>query len=240
MIKKLYGSRLFRVEYSAIAVLVFMCGVVLGDIPASKEYTNVMGMKFVRIEPGSFQMGETSVPLPDELSNPKGADTNGDFDEHPVHNVTISKAFYMGMHEVTNLQYELFDPGHNKLRQISGACKDDDSPVVQVTWYQAQSFCRWLSDKDGRSYRLPTEAEWEYTCRAGTTSPFSTGVELPAELAQHISGPVKVGQTPANPWGLHDMHGGIEEWCRDWYAPYIADDQKNPVGPAKGDFKVTR
>jgi len=240
MIKKLVGSRAFRLECSAVAVLVLTCGIVFGEMPVSKEYTNVMGMKFVRIEPGSFEMGESAAPLPDELIKPGGTDASGDYDEHPVHNVTISKAFYMGVYEVTNFQYELFDSSHNKMRERSGSYKDDDSPVVQVTWYQGKSFCRWLSDKDGYSYRLATEAEWEYACRAGTTSPFNTGDKLTAEFTERVPGPLKVGQTPANPWGLYDMHGGVEEWCEDWYGPYIAEDQKNPVGPATGDIKVTR
>ena len=101
---------------------------------SGKLFTNTMGMKFVRVEPGTFTMGQIDTPLPKEIRDGRGMFPSGDYDEKPLHKVTITKAFYVGACEVTNLQYELFDPGHNKLREQSGACKDDDSPVVQVNW----------------------------------------------------------------------------------------------------------
>jgi len=240
MIKMLCSGNPVKFVCFALAAVAFAGGKAVGDMPSGHDYTNAFGMKFVRVEPGTFQMGETAAPLSDELIKPGGTNVDGDYDEHPVHNVTMSKALYMGVYDVTNFQYELFDPGHKKLRERSGRCRDDDSPVVQVTWYDAQEFCRWLSDKDGLAYRLPTEAEWEYACRAGTTSPFSTGLTLPSEFTEHLAGSVKVGQAPANPWGLYDMHGSVEQWCSDWYGPYEAADQKDPVGRATGDIKVTR
>ena len=218
------------------------------EMPAGKQYTNSIGMKLVRIEPGTFRMGQLKTPLPVEVV-PQGLDflNVGDFDEIPVHSVTITKAFHMGIYEVTNSQYELFDPEHKKLRGKEGLSIEDDEAVVNVSWYDAQAFCRWLSDKEGLPYRLPTEAEWEYACRAGTTTNYYTGETLPKILhknARRVAGirpvPLHVGKTPPNPWGLHDTHGNVEEWCRDWYGPYQAGHRKEPVGYATGDFRVTR
>src|SRR5438270_8299863 len=140
--------------------------------------TNSIGMKFVRIEPGQFVMGTGTGP-------PRSGDQwdKRDYDEAPAHKVTISKAFYLGTTEVTNAQYEQFDPNHRKLRGKAGVSKTDDEPVTFVTWHRAVAFCEWLSRREGKPFRLPTEAEWEYACRAGTTTPFSTGDTLTAEQA---------------------------------------------------------
>ena len=103
---------------------------------------------------------------------------DGDFDERPRHRITISRPFYMAATEVTNAQYEQFDPGHRQLRGKLGFSKEDDEAVVFVTWHDAGRFCEWLSKKEGQPYRLPTEAEWEYACRAGTTTAYHTGDSL--------------------------------------------------------------
>jgi len=211
-----------------------------------KEYTNSFGMKFVRIEPGAFQMGESNT-LAHEITHHRGTQFTGDFDEHPVHKVIITKPFYMGVCEVKNFQYELFRRDHKKLRGKEGLSKDDDEAVIFVNWYEAQAFCRWLADKEGLPYRLPTEAEWEYACRAGTTTAYQTGELLPKEFhknARMLGGPVPaplhVGQTTRNRWGLYDMHGNVEEWCLDWYGPYVHGLQIDPVGYTNGDFRVLR
>jgi len=161
----------------------------------------------------------------------------------------------MGACEATNAQYEQFAPEHRELRGKLGFSKEDDEAVVFVSWDEAVAFCRWLSKDQGLPYRLPTEAEWEYACRAGTTTPYHTGDTLPEAFHKNPrpswfpdparSGdgdvvPLTVGQTPPNPWGLHDMHGNVEEWCHDWYGPYEPDDQVDPVGRAHGEFRVTR
>ena len=202
------------------------------DMPKGKEHTNSIGMKLVRIEPGEFMMGFEGTELPEELTRKPGTQAEGDYDEHPKHKVRISRPFYIGVYEVTNLQYELFDPTHIRRRQ-SG----DDEAVVNVNWYQAKAFCQWLSDKEGLPYRLPTEAQWEYACRAGTSTPYHLGRFLPEEFSKRST---SVGQTPANAWGLYDMHGGVEEWCHDWYGPYEPIKQIDPVGMVDGDFRVTR
>jgi len=225
------------------------------DMPMAKEFTNSIGMRFVRIGPGAFSMGGLQKQLPDELAGSRYM-RDGDPDEQPVHKVIISKPFYMGIYEVTNAQYERFDPTHRYLRGKLGFSIENDEAVVFVNWYEAKAFCDWLSKKEGVPYRLPTEAEWEYSCRAGTTTVFHTGNSLPDSFKKNVGTswypdpargrgrkdvvPLHVGRTMWNPWGLYDMHGNVEEWCYDWYGPYEAQDQTDPVGRVDGDFKVTR
>ncbi len=162
----------------------------------------------------------------------------------------------MAATEVTNAQYEQFDPEHRELRGKLGFSKQDDEAVVFVRWHDAVKFCEWLSKKEDKSYRLPTEAEWEHACRAGTTTAYHTGDSLPKEFHKNarISWfpdpsrsrknaepvPLTVGRTIPNPWGLFDMHGNVEEWCCDWYGPCARAAQTDPVGRVGGDFKVTR
>jgi len=225
------------------------------QMPTGKTYTNSIGMKFVRIEPGTFKMGQIKTPLPPEILPSFGSGygggyfdflANGDFDERPVHTVRISKPFYMSIFEVTNFQYELFEPEHKLLRGKNGFSEGDNEAVVFVSWYEAKAFCDWLSEKEGLPYRLPTEAEWEYACRAGTTTNFYTGDILPDEFLKRKgaeksqNGLLCVGQTPPNRWGLYDMHGNVEEWCLDWYGPYVDGFAIDPVGYADGEIRVTR
>jgi len=213
-----------------------------------ETFSNSISMKFVRIGPGTFQMGQLDRLLPPEVFI-SGLDftREGDFDERPMHPVTITKPFYMAIFEVTNFQYELFDPAHKSLRGKEGLSNDDNEAVINVSWYDAQAFCRWLSDKEGLPYRLPSEAEWEYACRAGTKTNYYTGETLPKVFhknARRTGGPTPVslvvGKTPPNPWGLYDMHGNVEEWCYDWYGPYMPGHQTDPVGYESGNFRVTR
>jgi formylglycine-generating enzyme required for sulfatase activity len=201
-------------------------------MPTEKQYNNSIGMKFVRIRPGSFMMGSAE---------------GGDFDEKPAHKVNITRPFYMAVTEVTNAQYERFDPSHKSMRGKYDLSKDSNQAVIYVSWNEAARFCRWLSEKENLSYRLPTEAEWEYACRAGTTTKYYTGDELPEIYHKHQDREafpkfvdLMVGKTPANLWGLYDMHGNVEEWCYDWYGPYVETEQTDPIGPIHWDFKVTR
>jgi len=201
-------------------------------------YTNSIGMEFVQLVPGSFMMGSSS----------------GDPDEEPVHQVTISNSFYMSVTEVTNAQYEQFDPCHSTYRaaqtyngQTVTMSSGDDEAVIYVSWEDANNFCQWLSNLEGKPYRLPTEGEWEYACRAGTTSAYCTGASLPPSYYKsqaNSSWPTDVDltvkTTGQNSWGLWDMHGNVEEWCYDWYGPYDSNNQTNPVGRASGDFRVSR
>lgn len=206
------------------------------DVPTEKEYANALGMKFVRVAPGEFMMGEGA-----ERPKTRAEFMQRDWDEVPAHKVKISKPFYIGIHEVTNAQYEQFDPKHKDLRGKNGAGKNDNDPVTFVTWQQAADFCAWLSKKDGQPYRLPTEAEWEYCCRAGTKTLYSTGDAITAKQANlGLDGPVAVGSYKPNPWGLYDMHGNVAEWCHDWYGPYVGKDAIDPVGRTDGDARVCR
>jgi formylglycine-generating enzyme required for sulfatase activity len=212
------------------------------EMPTAKVFTNSLGMKFVRIEPGIFVMGQGDTPRRDR----KEWEAR-DADEAPAHRVTITRAFYLGACEVTNAQYERFDPVHKNYRGKEGVSTGDDDPVVYVSWHEAAEFCAWLYRQEGKPYRLPTEAEWEYACRAGTTTLFHTGDTLTPEQANLGVGrdgkPLKtvpVGSYKPNAWGLYDMHGNVAEWCADWYGPYEAGDQTDPVGRADGYARVTR
>ena len=161
---KIKGQTMIRPTLATLTILTFGLTVIVAPAPAAESTVNSLGMTMVRIEPGSFLMGTGE---------------GGDFDERPVRKVTIARPFYMAATEVTNAQFERFDPGHKKLRGMRGLSIEDDEAVVFVSWLDAEQFCRWLSEKEGKPYRLPTEAEWEYACRAGTTGAYHAGDELP-------------------------------------------------------------
>jgi formylglycine-generating enzyme required for sulfatase activity len=192
---------------------------------APREHANTIGIPLVLISPGTFAMGVDSVPLPAGITKaPKGAGSDrlpgGDYDEVPVHQVTISKAFLIGATEVTIEQFRQFRPDY----------KGDPyyAPYASGTsWDDATAFCLWLSKKEGKPYRLPTEAEWEYAARAGTRTPFSSGLQPPAAEI-------------ANAWGVKNMHSGVAEWCLDWHGRYPSEPQTDPVGPANGVARVIR
>jgi formylglycine-generating enzyme required for sulfatase activity len=128
----------------------------------------------------------------------------------------------------------------------------DDHPVEAVSWSDSQAFCTRLGQAEGRAYRLPTEAEWEHACRAGTATPFHFGAALTTDQANYngVSGThgqglqrertTPVGSFPPNAWGLYDMHGNVWEWCADWYAAYPGGDCVDPVGPSDGSKRVVR
>lgn len=171
--------------------------------------TNTIGMLLIPISPGSFVMGgQTSI-------------AEGWY-EKPAHSVKITSSFYISETEVTLAQFRKFRPDFV-------AVPGSEPYVSGVSWHDAVAFCEWLSRAEGNPYRLPTEAEWEYTCRAGSTSLFWSGDARP-ELGQ------------PNPWGLKNLHGGVREWCLDWYSDYPSDggDQLDPVGPADGMARVVR
>ncbi len=153
-----------------------------GQGTTAEPITNSLGMKLVRVEPGTFTMGQDGPPLEDYLRQKRFGEMwkdfdRADFDEQPAHPVTITRPFHMGVTEVTVAQFRQFDPGF--ARNDPKSQPADDDAASGVTWDRAVAFCEWLSMKEGRPYRLPTEAEWEYACRAGTTTPFHTGATLP-------------------------------------------------------------
>jgi len=174
---------------------------------AEKEYINSIGIKMIRIAAGNFIMGSDQP----EAEN---------WDEWPAHRVTISMPFYISETEITINQFRQFRPNY------SGSMTEQPY-MTGLSWQDAMDFCAWLSEKEGISYRLPTEAEWEYAARAGTSTPFWSGEQLPPGGKK-------------NPWGLANIHSGPLEWCFDWYGPYPLSDLSDPSGPASGLTKVIR
>ena len=198
---------------SALLSILLVCGsAILANAQQLKEITNSIGMKLVLIHPGSFTMG-----------SPEGEE--GRKDNEKPHEVTIDKPFYLGAHEVTQEQYEKV-MGNNPSKS-----KGTAKPVENLSWESAISFCQKLTELPdektaGREYRLPTEAEWEYACRATSASAYCFGdsSELLDEYAwssENSKGKTQpVGQRKPNRWGLYDMHGNVLEWCMDSYADY--------------------
>lgn len=191
---------------------------------------NSIGIEMAVLPAGSFVMGS--------------AHGEGDERAHLVH---ISQPFAMAVTPITNAQYERFDPSHRALRGKMGFSQEDDEACVFVSHGEAQAFCQWLSQQEGKPYRLPTEAEWEYACRAGTDTAYAWGDTLPEGFGleqddDHRLHPCSlvVGQGQANGFGLQDMHGLVEEWVADWYAPYPEGEAIDPTGSETGDFRVTR
>jgi formylglycine-generating enzyme required for sulfatase activity len=184
--------------------------------PAKKNisyYMNSTGMEFVRVEAREFVMGSVGTRTEAIARGARGYHTPIDFlDGFPMHKVQITQPFYMGATEVTQAQFKAI------MNQNPSRFKGDDRPVDTVGWASCQQFRRALSRRDGVTYRLPTEAEWEYACRAGTTTAFYTGATITAKQATFSARQTTpVASYPANPWGLYDMTGNLLEWCQDWY-----------------------
>ncbi len=259
--------------------------------PKPGEVREFDGSEFAWIPPGTFQMG--SKLSPEETAAAYGGEKDSFENEHPQHTVTLTNGFWMGVKEVTNHEFErfiqetnyqttaekcgyayTFNPSSLKFEKTAGAnwrklgweIKADE-PVVQVSWNDAKAFCAWLSKKTGNAYRLPTEAEWEYACRAGTTTEFWWGDRIEdgqgkingSDLTAWPDGKTRdlegrfpfsdgywrmapVGSFHANPWGLYDMEGNVQEWCEDPYQNenYSPRPVKDPKGPAKGNFRIAR
>ena len=185
-------------------------------------------MKFILIPAGKFLMGSPET------------EQNRESLEGPQHEVRISQPFYMGIHEVTQAQYKALT-----VQNLSGFI-GKLNPVEFVSWEDASRFCVKLTERSGKITRLPTEAEWEYACRAGTVTGFSFG-DKDAALAlygwywpnsDNTTHPV--GQKKPNAWGLFDMHGNVAEWCSDWCESYSASPSVDPQGPSLGEVRISR
>ncbi len=277
---------------AALASLAALAGRAGAGEQAPKERVVDLGggvkMAFVLIPPGTFTMGSAEADIKAVLAKWPQTKEGWFADERPAHKVTITKGFWMGKHEVTVGQFRRFvgATAYKTDAEKSTGFKEfkfnvtedaswrnphfkqtDEHPVVFVSWNDARAFADWMNAADkakpaGASYCLPTEAEWEYACRAGTTTWYQWGddpdngkgwcnaADLTAkrtfrDLAAFnwddgFDCTAPVGSFRANAFGLHDMHGNAWEWCRDWYGPYEAGDQTDPRGPASGGARVVR
>lgn len=224
-----------------IVIAAFSCALASFSVLAAQETklaTNSIGMKLALIPSGTFMMGSPESEAERD-------------DKETQHEVTISKSFYLGTHEVTQADFaKVMQDVKNR-----SAFEGDDRPVENIEWTLAKQFCEQLSalpkeKAAGRKYRLPTEAEWEYACRAGTDTAFNFGDSLSSEQAnfngnypaggakkhKYLRQTARVGSYAPNAFGLYDMHGNVSEWCADWYDPkyYSSSPSKDPRGPSSG------
>ncbi|MBR5977471.1 MAG: formylglycine-generating enzyme family protein, partial [Verrucomicrobia bacterium] len=178
-----------------------------------------------------------------------------------LHDVTLTQGYWLGKYEITQAQYEAVT-GRNPVSDSSLFGVGDDHPVYYISWGVAANFCSQLTEKEraagrlpeGYEFTLPTEAQWEYACRAGTTTAFNNGknlteagIEQCPEMDEvgwykYNSGDKthSVGQKLPNAWGLYNMHGSVEEWCQDWAKDYPAGDATDPTGPETGTYRIVR
>jgi len=239
------GSKKKIVFMLLVTLLTMFCFVPLsmGQMVKNNEsntFTSpTIGATFVLIPAGAFMMGSP-------IYEP------GRFESETLHQVTISRAFYMQTTEVTQRQWQLV-MGTNPSKLTSCG---DNCPVEQVSWNDVQDFIRKLNMMEWTDkYRLPTEAEWEYAARAGTTTAFSTGTCLSTDQAnyqghnnplhgcpkgQYREKTVDVGSFAPNAWGLYNMHGNVWEWVQDWYGDYSSGGVTDPEGPSNGWDRVAR
>jgi RNA polymerase sigma factor (sigma-70 family) len=203
-----------------------------------KEFKNSIGMKFVWIKPGTFMMG-----------TPKDEERGEIVNDETQCKVTLTKGFYMGIYPVTQEQWQ--EIMGNNPSKFKG---EKNLPVDTVSWDDCQEFIKKLREKDKKPYRLPTEAEREFSCRAGTTTPFNFGDTISTDQANYDGDGVygkgqrgvnrnkttPVGSFPPNAWGLYDMHGNVLQWCQDWLGDYPKNDVVDPQGPEKGTLRVVR
>lgn len=208
-------------------------------------------IEFVWIEPGTFMMGSPE--------SEKSRQSN----EGPQHRVTLTQGFWMGKYEVTQAQWEslmgnnpsgqVFPPGSGLTKEqwesIRGidpaAYRGSDKPVENVSWRDTQAFIHKLNGLDKGTFRLPTEAEWEYACRAGSTTRYCFGddrydLDDFAWYGDTGATMCPVGQKLPNAWGLYDMHGNVREWCQDWWEYYSPDPITDPTGPTAGALRILR
>ena len=206
---------------------------------AGEPYVNSLGMKFVWIPPGKFVMGKVYEG------------DKGKYENNVAHPVTLSQGFYMSIFPVTNAQWDSVMQGDlDTGKRIPYATHRDfervktgaNVPVEFVSWSDCQAFLQKLTAIDERKYRLPTEAEWEYACRAGSTALYFFGDDVGQlrEYAHYAGGfdfapsyAIEVGARKPNPWGLHEMHGNVREWCQDWFGDYAKGEVTDPLGPVE-------
>ncbi|MBI4747861.1 MAG: SUMF1/EgtB/PvdO family nonheme iron enzyme [Acidobacteria bacterium] len=213
---------------------------------------------FTETLPGDIALEMIYVPGGTFLMGSPKNEPGRSSDEGPQHQVTLSP-FFLGKFQITQEQWRVVAGLPKQVRHLNpdpAYFKDPNRPVEQVSWDDAVEFCQRLSHSTGKAYRLPTEAEWEYACRAGTTTPFSCGESITTEVANFNGSGSSVlmsskgkarGETVpvgnlgmANNFGLYDMHGNVWEWCSDWFSRYTIDPVIDPKGPARGSGRVNR
>ena len=213
---------------------------IIGQVTGKEATFTLPGgatMEMVWIEPGTFTMGSPS-------SEPGRED-----DEGPQHEVTITKGFWLGKFEITQGQWQSV-MGTTPWKGQSYVQENPNNAASYISWDDAQEFIAKLNAEGSEVYRLPREAEWEYACRAGTTKRWSFGDDESqlTDYAWYRANAYDVGEEYAhevgtklpNPWGLHDMHGNVREWCQDWFGSYSSSAQTDPLGPASGSARVVR
>jgi formylglycine-generating enzyme required for sulfatase activity len=266
-----------RLSMIGCGLLVFAAALLPAQEAPRDPIQNSLNMKLVLIPAGEFMMGtdESAADLEKVFGMAVKVSIE---DEKPRHRVRITKPFYLGIHEVTVGEFRAFvkATGYRTDAEKDGLGgrgwtaqgfarqpgftwdnwwkeQTDRHPVVNVSWNDASAFCKWLSEKEGKTYRLPTEAEWEYACRAGTTTRFHSGDE-PASLAKYANfadpkgkpaGSVlttPVGSFQPNAFGLYDMHGNVWEFVADRYLPgyYAKSPVDDPPGPETGGQRAMR
>jgi formylglycine-generating enzyme required for sulfatase activity len=233
---------------SPAAVVVLATLILSGIAPATQDAGPAPEL---RIDLGQNVAIEMVLIEPGDLTMGTPADQAGlYYDQVPPHRVKITRPFYLGATHVTQAQWRAVTNKNPSYFQGS-----DRLPVENVSWLDAQEFLKKLSAADHVTYRLPTEAEWEYACRAGTKTSFNSGGKYVAKKAQQTSHDLDavgwygansqrvshpVGQKKPNAWGLYDMHGNVWEWCEDWYGTYLAGAATNPRAEATGSARVLR
>lgn len=234
------------VRASLYLLMILLTAVLLPQAgqPGEQTYRSSIGMEFVLIPAGSFMMGSPE--------SEKGRDSGG---LEKQHTVILTKPVYMQTTEVTVAQWESI-MGKKLIGWRRGA---KDHPITRVSWKDCQKFIKKLNARGEGVYRLPTEAEWEYACRAGTKTAFSWGTDIDCDKAVYgnkkksgicleyfgslkipTGSPAPVKTFAPNPWGIYDMHGNVWEWCHDKYGDYNTERVKDPIGPQKGTNRVRR
>jgi formylglycine-generating enzyme len=279
----------FKYKCLIIVFFIFICFPVKAS-QSTTEFVNSIGMRFVHIPSGTFIMGSHESPesVAINLSYGDSAGEKSWYErEQPVHSVTITRPFLLQETEVTVAQFNTFvaATGYRTQAELNGwgwgyengkwikkqgitfrnpgFDQKDGHPVTGITWNDAQAFIEWLNLKEKTTrYRLPTEAEWEYACRAGSETPFYWGNQPDGSHAnfadmhyaktfpddKFVNSKVDDGYVYTSPvtsfkpnaFGLYDMSGNVNEWCQDWYSSYKPADLTDPVGPKKGSYRVLR
>ena len=211
-------------------------------------------VEFVLVPGGEFVMGSSISAA--EVARRYGGKAEYFTDEHPQHRVRITKPFYMGKYEVVNDLYRQFKSDHHSKDYKGKSLNGAPQPAVHVSWNEATAFCKWLGGRSGVEVRLPTGAQWEYACRAGTQTPYYWGDELDPDYCNFADANTSVdwrasslddgyavtapvGRFKSNAFGLYDMLGNVWEWCQDGMRDYSSSSATDPVGP-EGGSRVLR